>query len=193
MRTKLFTLGLAALLPALASFAWAPPARACVNDIDCPVATCGGEVCQWSAGDTVMTCVAAGAAAQGSDGWCTTNADCKCMGEGATCAAPHCTFTLPKDGGATGTTTDASTTTTATDASAETPDAPTGTPASDAATTEPEEASTTTTTDAATGSTSSTPAKSGGCSIGATSAPGASMWGLAIAGVALVARKRRRS
>jgi MYXO-CTERM domain-containing protein len=135
-----------------------------------------------------MTCVNAGAAAQGSDGWCSSDSDCKCMGEGATCVAPHCTFTLPKDGGTTGTpTTDASTTTVATDASAETPDAQFG---QEAATTEPQEAAV---DDAATTTTTTTtPAKSGGCSIGASGAPGASMWGLAFAGVALVARKRRR-
>ncbi len=74
-----------------------PRAAACTNDVDCPTAACGGEVCQWSASG--HACVSAGTDPQGSDGWCTADTDCKCMGEGATCVSPHCTFTLPRDGG----------------------------------------------------------------------------------------------
>ena len=67
----------------------------CTNDTDCGGNTCGGMVCQWSASG--HNCVPAGTDPQGSDGWCTTTANCKCMAQGATCAAPHCTFTLIQD------------------------------------------------------------------------------------------------
>lgn len=74
-------------------------ALSCVNDIDCPNPACGGEVCDWT---KQLTCQPAGGAEAGKDGWCTTDSDCKCMGMGAVCHAPYCTFTLPKSGGATG-------------------------------------------------------------------------------------------
>ncbi len=70
----------------------APSARAagCVNDVDCPNAACGGDVCDYNMG---LTCQPAGKAAKGADGWCTVDTDCKCKGLGATCAYPYCTFT----------------------------------------------------------------------------------------------------
>ena len=46
-------------------------------------------------------CVAAGMAADGMDGWCNNDDECKCKGEGATCNTTtlHCTFTKPKTTG----------------------------------------------------------------------------------------------
>jgi MYXO-CTERM domain-containing protein len=72
----------------------------CTNDVDC-VATpaCGGDVCDYNA---AMTCKPAGTAAKGSDGWCTVDTDCKCMGQGAKCTAPYCTFTKASDAPASG-------------------------------------------------------------------------------------------
>ena|SRR5579883_1110474 len=90
MRNVLLAMGIAS---ALAWTTWATPARACTNDVDCPNPACGGQVCQWGAQG--HNCVDAGTDIQGSDGWCTVDSDCKCMGIGARCAAPHCTFTLP--------------------------------------------------------------------------------------------------
>ncbi len=102
------------VLPALAltgALAWSAPAHAvaCTNDVDCPGTACGDQVCSWASVNHV--CVPAGTAAQGQDGWCTVDSDCKCMGVGAKCVSPHCTFTLPDAGPATtgdggGTTTD---------------------------------------------------------------------------------------
>jgi len=44
-----------------------------------------------------MHCKAAGSQPKGQDGWCTTDADCKCKDMGATCVAAFCTFTRPCD------------------------------------------------------------------------------------------------
>lgn len=78
----------------------AAAANNCTNDIDCadPGGNhCGGMVCQWSASG--HNCVPAGTDAQGTDGWCTSDTDCKCMAQGAACMAtkPHCSFTLIQD------------------------------------------------------------------------------------------------
>ncbi|MFI5297111.1 MAG: hypothetical protein ACHREM_03355 [Polyangiales bacterium] len=67
----------------------APPARACTNDTDCPVAFCGGQVCSWKTGPHV--CLPAGT----DPGWCTVTTDCKCASSGATCIDNNCTFTAP--------------------------------------------------------------------------------------------------
>jgi NIMA-interacting peptidyl-prolyl cis-trans isomerase 1 len=92
-------LRLLALAASLAALTWAVPSRAdCNTDIDCPGATCGSPVCQWSVGG--HNCVVAGTDPQGFDGECSIDAECKCIGEGATCSAAtsHCTFTLPPPG-----------------------------------------------------------------------------------------------
>jgi hypothetical protein len=97
MRRFPYPLVLAVLLSALA---WAGRASAdCGTDIDCLGATCGSAVCQYTVGGS--NCVAAGTDVQGIDGTCRVDSDCKCAGEGATCAAGlgHCTFTLPQDAG----------------------------------------------------------------------------------------------
>ena len=89
---------------AVALFAPHVARAACTNDSDCPDAQCGGQVCDWTS--LPQTCKAAGTQPQGMDGWCTTNDDCKCKGEGATCVNSQCTRTLPMsagNGGATGT------------------------------------------------------------------------------------------
>jgi len=72
---------------------------ACYNDIDCPVDACGAEVCNWTKiavtpiGMRTFACNAAGSQPLYMDGWCTTDADCKCRGLGAKCIAPYCSFT----------------------------------------------------------------------------------------------------
>ena len=94
MRTKLVRVGLVLALSFVACVAATRLASAaCTNDVDCPTATCGGQVCQWGG---VHMCVPAGTDPQGSDGWCTTDTDCKCMGEGARCVSTNCTFTVPR-------------------------------------------------------------------------------------------------
>jgi MYXO-CTERM domain-containing protein len=69
-----------------------PAAAACTNDIDCPGTACGSDTCDW---DKNMTCQPAGGT---NKGWCAHDTDCKCMGMGATCVVPYCTFTTPKSG-----------------------------------------------------------------------------------------------
>jgi len=98
-----FLAGLACLLAAGKA-----RATSCVNDVDCPGnAACGGDVCNYATG--TPTCAPAGTGPKGTDGWCTTNADCKCASLGATCTSDgvYCTFTKPSDapgaGGTTGT------------------------------------------------------------------------------------------
>jgi hypothetical protein len=80
-----------------------PVGTACYNDSDCPNSSCGGEVCNWTKtspvpqGAKVFSCNPAGTDLKGHDGWCTTDADCKCAARGAKCLAPYCTFTRPSD------------------------------------------------------------------------------------------------
>ena len=78
-------------------------ALSCVNDVDCPDSTCGGQVCDYSTG--TPTCKPAGTGKVGEDGWCGQDSDCKCHAQGATCVVVFCTFTQPPGGagGATGT------------------------------------------------------------------------------------------
>jgi MYXO-CTERM domain-containing protein len=93
----------------LFSAAGARAATSCVNDKDCTATPqCGGEVCDWNRAPN-MTCKAAGGDAQGSDGWCTVDTDCKCYADGARCVGSYCTFTKPPTGGG-GTTGSAGTT-----------------------------------------------------------------------------------
>ncbi len=187
MTTKLVGVGLAAALSFAASFALTRSASAaCTNDVDCPVATCGGQVCQWPA----HACVAAGTDPQASDGWCTVDSDCKCMGAGATCGVDHCTFTLPRDAGVVP----------VVDAG-ETPDAASVEPEASAPI---DDAGAITFIDAnvTSGADSSVPpvgpdagpmgsTVSGGCAIGGT---GGSGWSLALgAMVAFAGRRRRRA
>jgi len=97
VRQYLSALGLfsATLLAPLAAHA---ATAECMNDIDCKASSqCGGDVCSWAA--LPQKCVPAGTAPKGQDGWCTVDSDCKCMGEGAKCAAPYCTFTTPPGAG----------------------------------------------------------------------------------------------
>jgi hypothetical protein len=75
----------------------------CFNDTDCPVSSCGGEVCNWTkihpqpSGDKAYVCNPAGTDAKGQDGWCTTDANCKCLGRGARCIGVRCSFTKAAD------------------------------------------------------------------------------------------------
>lgn len=76
---------------------------ACFNDTDCPYDACGGEVCNWSRqapvpdGMKIFYCNAAGTDAKSMDGWCTSDADCKCLAQGAKCIGVHCSFTRAAD------------------------------------------------------------------------------------------------
>jgi MYXO-CTERM domain-containing protein len=96
-RTKMMLLtALVCLFAAGTAAAQANPAN-CTNDIQCVATpTCGGEVCDWSDVSNHV-CKAAGSAAKGSDGWCTTTDDCKCKDLGATCVGVYCSFTRPCD------------------------------------------------------------------------------------------------
>jgi hypothetical protein len=92
-----------ALVGVLAALSIAQPAYAegepCLNDTDCPGSACGGEVCNWSklaanpSGDKTFYCQPAGLAPPGADGWCTTDANCKCRAQGAKCISVYCSFT----------------------------------------------------------------------------------------------------
>jgi hypothetical protein len=82
----------------LASTGAARAATTCTNDIDCTTGgtACGTAICNYNAG---QTCTAAGQGTKGMEGWCTVDTDCKCHSQGATCAAPYCTFTTPPSSG----------------------------------------------------------------------------------------------
>lgn len=172
LRTSFATLfGSVALLVAPAALA---EGEMCINDIDCPGADCGGEVCNWKKpqGDE-FTCNPAGSQTPtGKDGWCTTTDDCKCKGLGAKCVAPYCTFTKPSEappgtsgsgaGGGAG-------------VAGSTATAGTGTAGSGTA-----------------GSASKPPAEEGGCSV---SAPGGNTGiaiGIGLLGLGLALGRRRR-
>jgi hypothetical protein len=100
MISWLLSLGAAGLVFGVTSSAFAT-APQCTNDIDCPNAACGGEVCQWVTIEQ-HECQAAGSKPKGEDGWCTTDADCKCNGAGAKCVGVFCTFTTAADAPASG-------------------------------------------------------------------------------------------
>jgi MYXO-CTERM domain-containing protein len=95
--TWMLLTGLACFLAAGAANAQSNPAT-CVNDTDC-VATpqCGGDICDWSNAAAGMKCKPAGTQPKGSDGWCTSDDNCKCKGAGATCVNAFCTFTRACD------------------------------------------------------------------------------------------------
>jgi hypothetical protein len=100
MKLSAFVFALAAIVAG--ALAWTAPAHAeaCMNDIDCKTngTACGTDVCNWNVMPQV--CAAAGHAAQGMDGWCTVDTDCKCHAQGAKCVGTYCTFTkAPADGG----------------------------------------------------------------------------------------------
>lgn len=166
------------ILAALGCVLAAGNARAttCVNDVDCPNPACGGEVCDYIA-DPTLTCKPAGTQPKGMDGWCTTDADCKCKSLGATCVSFFCTFTKPSDapsggGGHAGT---AGSTGAAGSTTAGTGGSPaTGTGGS-----------------AAAGHSGSNNDSSGGCSVAGSSAP-VTWFALSVLGGLVVAVRRRR-
>ena len=152
-------------------------ATACLNDVDCPEPACGGQVCDYIAAPT-QTCKPAGTQPKGSDGWCTTDDDCKCKSLGATCVSAFCTFTKPSDapsggggksGGTAGATGAAGSTTAGTGGSPAT-----GTGGSPAA-----------------GHSGSDGGSSGGCSVAGSSAP-VTWVALSVLGGLVVAVRRRR-
>jgi len=90
-------LALSVVAIGLSVLGWTRSAHAatCVNDNDCPGTACGSDVCSYLT--ATPACTAAGQARAGMDGWCATDADCKCQSLGATCMVPYCTFTTPPD------------------------------------------------------------------------------------------------
>ena len=153
--------------------------EACYNDTDCPGTMCGDAVCNWPKPATNPTtekpfyCNPAGTQAKKSDGWCTTDDNCKCKGLGAKCVGTYCTFTLPAD------------------APAGSSGSSTGGAAPTAGTTSTPTAGT---ASGGTGSTTPAPApSSGGCSL---SVPGGTNTGLALGvgllGLGLAFARRRR-
>jgi uncharacterized protein (TIGR03382 family) len=95
-RTKWMLLtGIVCLLAAGTASAQSNPAT-CDHDTQCTATPdCGGDICDWS--QLTHVCKPAGVGAKGADGWCNVDADCKCMGMGATCVYPYCTFTRACD------------------------------------------------------------------------------------------------
>ena len=75
----------------------------CVNDIDCPGTTCGSQTCVHNSGGAMCADANTLYGSGFGDGHCTTVTDCKCGSLGATCETGFCTFTIPPDGGSTGT------------------------------------------------------------------------------------------
>lgn len=205
---------LATLVGSLALFATSAAlaeGEGCYNDVDCPGTACGDAVCNWSKqttapmGNKIFYCNPAGTQAEGRDGWCTTTADCKCAGEGATCVGTYCTFTKPK-GGSTGgaTSTGGASSTGGTTGGTEpgtggtapstggTAPSTGGTTSTGGTATGGTPTDTTTNTGTGTGTGTAPPDNSGGCTV---SAPGRSHGGLALALGLLglgVARARRR-
>ncbi|HMF42488.1 MAG TPA: MYXO-CTERM sorting domain-containing protein [Polyangia bacterium] len=99
-------LGLAGVLAAGRAYAQTTP---CATDLDCPGTGCGGQVCVKSSGGAMCADPNTSHASGIDDGWCAaadgtpTDTNCKCHSLGATCNGFYCTFTIPPDGGATGT------------------------------------------------------------------------------------------
>ena len=161
--------------------------EACFNDTDCPGTACGDAVCNWNkqsatpSGMKTFYCNPAGTDPVGADGWCTTNADCKCMGEGAVCTAPHCSFTKApagtggaSSGGGGGATSTAGATSTTAGATSTT-------------------AGATSTTAGAPSTTPASSSDSGGCSISVPGkTPSRVAAALAMIGLGLTFARRRR-
>jgi len=174
-----------ALLSAPAAFA---AGETCFNDTDCPGGggdVCGGDVCDWNKANAMgtsekpYTCVSAGTGAKGADGWCTTNDNCKCRGQGAKCVGVYCTFTKASDAPAVG----GSAATGGTNGTAgSTSSTPGGT------------STTTGGTGSGTGTTAPAAEDDGGCSV---SAPGKTAGGAVVAfsllGLASAFARRRRA
>jgi len=158
-----FVVALVCLLGAGRAQAQAP---ACNVDKDCPGnPDCGGDVCTKSSGGAMCTHAGEVYPSGIADGYCLTDDDCKCKSLGATCLGLFCTFTLPPDGGAAGST---------------------GTGGSTGA------GGSTGTGGSGTGSagTSGGGGGGGGCSV--TGGPSLGWAGLALLGAALVRRRSRR-
>jgi MYXO-CTERM domain-containing protein len=171
LRTSFATLfGSVALLVAPAALA---EGELCINDIDCPGAECGGEVCNWKKPQgEEFTCNPAGSQTPtGKDGWCTTTDDCKCKAQGARCVAPYCTFTKASEAPAGGSGAGGSSGTAGSTATAGTGTAGTGTA----------------------GSASKPPAEEGGCSVSAPGANTGIALGVGLLGLGLAFARRRRA
>jgi len=99
------TIGVFGLLAAGRAYA---QTSGCSVDTDCPGTGCGGQVCNMSSGgaqcqdpNTAHTSGFDDGRCSGSDG--ASDMNCKCRAEGAKCMGLNCTFTVPQDGGTTGT------------------------------------------------------------------------------------------
>jgi hypothetical protein len=169
----------------LSVLGWTRSARAeCTNDIDCPGSACGSQICSWTSNpDGGHECVDAGTGQVGMEGWCSTNADCKCASEGAMCNVPNCTFTLPPAGtGSSGTSaTSGASSTSGTSAS--------GTSASGTSASGTSESGT-----SASGTSTTSSTSSGGCTM-AQPEGAAAPWGLGVValGACLALSRRRRA
>jgi MYXO-CTERM domain-containing protein len=83
----------------------------CNTDIDCPGTACGTQVCVKSSGGAQCMDPNTAHASGVDDGWCADSSgnpqdsNCKCRSLGANCSdlGFYCSFTIPPDGGATGT------------------------------------------------------------------------------------------
>jgi len=169
----------------VASAAWAE-GEACYNDDDCPNPACGGDVCNWLKaalkpdGRKAYYCQPAGKAPKGSDGWCESDANCKCKDMGATCQIPYCTVVQPPAGAGGSASGGAAAGGSAAGGSATAGGAPAtaGAP----------------TSSAGTGTAPTTPASSdsGGCSVSAPGNAGSAALLLAAAGVGFAFTRRRR-
>lgn len=184
-RALVCSVGAVTLLFAASAFAEGEP---CYNDDDCPNPACGGDVCNWAKtapkpdGTKIFYCQPAGRDPKGQDGWCTTDANCKCKATGATCntAVSHCTDTgTPVASGGTG----AGGSGTAGTGTAGTGTAGTGTAGTGTAGTGT----------AGTGTTSAPAKDEGGCSVGGATNQGTGLaLALGIAGLGIAFARRRR-
>ena len=185
-RTLATLLGSVTMLAASAAFA---EGEACYNDDDCPNPACGGDVCNWAKsaakpdGRKFFYCQAAGQEPKGTDGWCESDANCKCKGSGATCntKVSHCTDTGTPAASTGGSSAGGSA---AAGAPATAGTAAGGAPATAGAPT----------SSAGTGTAPATPASSdsGGCSVSAPGNAGGAALLLAAVGVGFAFARRRR-
>ena len=182
-------LGSVTLLFASAALAEGEP---CYNDDDCPNPACGGDVCNWAKtaakpdGRKFFYCQAAGLEPKGTDGWCESEANCKCKATGATCntSVSHCTDTgtpaasggAPSGGSAAG------------------GSAAGGSPSAGSSVGGASSTAGAPSSSAGTGTAPTTPASSdsGGCSVSTPGNAGSAALLLGVAGLGLAVARRRR-
>jgi hypothetical protein len=101
---------LAGLVALLAAGRAQAQTTTCQTDLDCPGTGCGSQVCYKSSGGSMCVEPNTVGASGAGDGWCASpdggapvDTNCKCHAQGATCDGFSCSFTIPPDGGTTGT------------------------------------------------------------------------------------------